>query len=62
MAKYIPHTYKNGRARRILIRVIVILLVLAATALVVLFFLFRQYIVISPDGLHLEIPWLEGYY
>ncbi len=43
-----------------IIRLVIILLILFAVFTVALFFGLRRYIVYTPDGLRLEIPWLEA--
>ncbi|MDR3209880.1 MAG: hypothetical protein LBT36_04550 [Oscillospiraceae bacterium] len=62
MARYVPHTYKNGRTRRILLRIALTLLGVLVLSLIVMFFWFRTYIVSTEDGIRLVIPWLEGYF
>jgi hypothetical protein len=59
VSRYVPGTYKNHRATRLLARFVIFLLLLALVLAVSLFFGLRQYIVYTPDGLRLEIPWLE---
>ncbi|MDR1065273.1 MAG: hypothetical protein LBL25_02790 [Oscillospiraceae bacterium] len=59
MARYVPRTYKNHRAARLLARALAILLIAAVALAIAMFFSLRQYIVYTPDGLRLEIPWLE---
>jgi hypothetical protein len=60
MARYVPRTYKNHRAARIIARSLVFLLIAALALAVTMFFGLRRYIAYTPDGLRLEIPWLEG--
>ena len=59
MARYIPNTYNNHRAARILVRVLVCVLIALVITAVAMFFGLRRYIVYTEDGLRLEIPWLE---
>jgi hypothetical protein len=59
MARYVPRTYKNGRAGRIILTVILSVIIAFVILTVTLFFGMRKYIVYTDDGLHLEIPWLE---
>lgn len=59
MARYIPNTYKNRRVARILVRVVVGVVVAFVILAVSLFFGLRRYIVYTPEGLRLEIPWLR---
>ena len=59
MARYIPNTYKNRRVARILVRVVVVVVVATVILAVSLFFGLRRYIVYTPEGLRLEIPWLQ---
>ncbi|MDR0917621.1 MAG: hypothetical protein LBN02_10610 [Oscillospiraceae bacterium] len=59
MSHYVPRTYKNGRARRILLRVALVIIALIVAVLIFLFFYLRRYIVYDADGkLRLVIPWL----
>ena len=59
MARYVPHTYKNRRVTRILLRVVVGVVIATVILAVSLFFGMRRYIVYTPEGLRLEIPWLQ---
>ncbi|MDR0446980.1 MAG: hypothetical protein LBH17_08195 [Oscillospiraceae bacterium] len=59
MARYVPRTYKNRRAARIVIRTLVFILLAALVLAVTMFFGLRRYIVYTPDGLRLELSWLE---
>jgi len=59
MPRYIPNTYKNRRVRRILIRFVIGVVLAFVVLAVALFFGLRRYIVYTPDGLRLDIPWLQ---
>jgi hypothetical protein len=60
MARYVPHTYKNGRAGRVILTVIVSVIIAFVILTISLFFGLQKYIVYTPDGLRLEIPWMEA--
>ena len=59
MARYVPNTYNNHRVARILLRVFACVLVAAVLLAISLFFGLRRYIVYTPEGLRLDIPWLQ---
>ncbi|MDR2421489.1 MAG: hypothetical protein LBD49_05255 [Oscillospiraceae bacterium] len=59
MARYVPGTYKNHRAARIIARAFIFLLLAALALAVTMFFGLRRYIAYTPDGLRLELPWPE---
>ena len=59
MARYVPDTYKNRRAARAIRRFVIGLVIALVVAVIALFFGLRRYIVYTPDGLRLDIPWLE---
>ncbi|MDR0906876.1 MAG: hypothetical protein LBN00_12040 [Oscillospiraceae bacterium] len=59
MSRYIPNTYNNHRAARLFGRFAVGFVIAVVLLAISLFFGLRRYIVYTPDGLKLEIPWLE---
>jgi len=59
MARYVPRTYKNGRAARIFLRIVLVIAVLIILTLIVAFFYLQRYIVQDENGLRLVIPWLQ---
>ena len=59
MKRYVPKTYNNRRALRIIIRTGVAVLLISIVVFVSLFFGLRKYVVYSADGMiRLEIPFL----
>ena len=59
MARYVPNTYKNRRAARVVVKLLVGLVIAVVVLTIALFFGLRRYIVYTPEGLKLEVPWLE---
>ncbi|MDR3277824.1 MAG: hypothetical protein LBT12_03535 [Oscillospiraceae bacterium] len=59
MARYVPKTYKNGRAARIVLTVFVSIILAAVILTVSLFFGLRTHVVYTPDGPKLDFAWLE---
>ena len=55
MARYVPKTYNNRRALRVIIGLFIAIVLLVVILFLVLFFVFSRYVV---DG-RLEIPWLD---
>ena len=51
--------YRKSSPWKILLGIFVAVLIILAVLAVVIFFSFQKYIVYTPDGLHLEVPWLE---
>ncbi|MDR0838461.1 MAG: hypothetical protein LBN99_02330 [Oscillospiraceae bacterium] len=60
MARYVPRTYKNHRAARFFAKFLIGLVIAAVLLAVSLFFGLRRYVVYTPDGLRLEISWLDN--
>ena len=56
--RYVPHTYNNKRAIRILISTFVGVIITFVVVFLILFFTLERYIVHTEDGVKLEIPWL----
>ena len=59
MARYVPNTYKNRRAVRVILKSLLVLVIIVVVFTIALFFGLRRYIVYTPEGLRLEAPWLE---
>jgi len=59
LARYVPNTYKNRRAARVVTRLLIALIITVVVFAIALFFGLRRYIVYTQEGLKLEIPWLE---
>lgn len=59
MGRYVPNTYKNRSAARVIAKLLILLVILVVVFTVALFFGLRRYIVYTNDGLELQIPWLE---
>lgn len=59
MARYVPNTYKNHRAARAVAKLMTGLVIVVVVIAIALFFGLRRYIVYTPEGLKLDIPWLE---
>jgi hypothetical protein len=53
--------YKKRRPLKIVLRVLGVLLAVVILLSVVIFFGFQKYIVYTPDGVRLEIPFLQKY-
>ena len=58
MSRYVPKTYKNRRIWRIIVKIFLALVITCAVLFVSLFFGLKKYIVYTPDGLRLDIPFL----
>ena len=58
MSKNIPRTYRSKRPLKIILTILLSLVIVFVILTVSLFFGLRKYIVYTPDGLHLDIPWL----
>ena len=58
MAKNVPRTYRSKRPLKIILTILLSLVIVFVILMVSLFFGLRKYIVYTPDGLHLDIPWL----
>ena len=56
MRRYVPDTYNNRRALRVIIGIFVSLIAAAAILFVSLFFGLWKYVVYTDDGIRLEIP------
>ena len=56
--RYVPHTYNNKRALRILIWTFFGVIIAFVATFLILFFTLERYIVHTDDGVKLEIPWL----
>ena len=56
--RYVPNTYNNKRALRILIGTFFGVLIALVASFLILFFTLERYIVHTDDGVKLEIPWL----
>ena len=56
--RYVPHTYNNKRALRLLISTVIGAIITFVAAFLILFFLFEQYVVYTEYGVTLDIPWL----
>ena len=57
--RYVPKTYNNRRALRILLGTVIFAAVAAVAIFISLFFWLQIYQIPSPDGgVRLEIPWL----
>lgn len=59
MARYVPKTYRNHRAARIVLTTVLTLVLSCVILAVALFFGLKKYVVYTQDGLRLDIPWLE---
>ena len=59
MSRYVPNTYKNRRAARVIARLLAGIVIFVVVLTVALFFGLRRYIVYTPEGLRLDVPWLE---
>lgn len=55
MPRYVPKTYNNRRALRIIIGVVIAIALSAVVVFLALFFILSRYVV---DG-QLDIPWLQ---
>jgi hypothetical protein len=53
-----PRTYRSRRPLKIILGLLLSLIIVTVILTASLFFGLRKYIVYTPDGLHLEIPWL----
>ena len=51
--------YKKYRPLRVILTVIGVALAVILLLMILIYFGFRKYIVYTPDGLYLDIPWLE---
>ena len=58
MSRYVPKTYKNYRVARIILKIFLALVLTCVILFVALFFGLKKYIVYTPDGLRLDIPFL----
>ena len=58
--RYVPRTYNNKRALRVLIGTVIGFVVVFVAAFLILFFALEQYLVYTEDGVELVIPWLHG--
>lgn len=59
MARPSHKIYVRFRVLKALLRGLGIVLITAAALAILLFFGLRQYAVYTPDGVRLEIPWLD---
>ena len=59
MSRYVPNTYKNNRAARVIAKLLIGLVIVVVVFTIALFFGLRRYIVYTPEGLRLDVPWLE---
>lgn len=59
MARKGPKIYVHNRAVKIILKSIGILALAFVVLAVSLFFGLKRYAVYTPQGVHLEIPWLE---
>ena len=57
--RYVPRTYNNKWALRVLITAVIGLVVTFVAVFMILFFALEQYIVHTEEGVKLVIPWLE---
>ena len=56
--RYVPNTYNNGRFVRFVIGTVVAVICAALILFIALFFILENYLVTTPDGVRLEIPFL----
>jgi hypothetical protein len=59
MKRYVPGTYRNHRALRIILTAAGITVFAVVLFLVCFFYSLKQYVVYTPDGIRLDVPWAE---
>ena len=62
MSKHEPKIYRQGRAAKITLKILLWVFIVLLFFAIAAFFGFRRYIAYTPKGeLYLDVPWLYGY-